>query len=390
MAKISPFRGLLFNAGRVRLDRALCPPYDEIPDRLAQNLRRNFINAIHLELPSAGGQSRKYAQAKKTWKEWTEKGWLLSRPLPGFYLCEQNFSWQGRRLSRIGLFAALTLESSGRREILPHEKTLSAPKEDRMKLLKSLGANTSPVLLTFADPGNKTALLLRSMKKSASLLFVFRDPSGMNGRVWEISAAADKRKLQDLFRGKKLLIADGHHRYEVCRRYSLSHPEIAGSARTLAFLFPDSEALIGSIYRILRPKSKVMEGIRKTCFLKPLKSLSQALAELQRGSSAGSFGVYDGGFWLALPKERKNLLAVEWIAWSLYPLSRKPFYTKDWATAKAWVKKKKAAVLIPKPLNVPEILRTVLKKGSLPPKSTYFYPKVPSGLVFRKLDGEKK
>lgn len=386
MLKISPFTGFLFNPGGLRLDKTLCPPYDDIPDRLAENLRLSPLNAIHLELPFPVGKSANYAAAARTWKRWTRQGRLLPRPSPGFYLCEQSFSWRGRRLSRIGFFAALSLDPAGR-AALPHEKTLSAPKEDRMRLLKSLGVNTSPILLTFADPGKKTARLLRSLKKSSSLLFSFTDPSGIKGRLWELSSPSSARRLENLFRGKTLLIADGHHRYEVCRRFSRSHPELPGSRQTLAFLFPDSEAAIGSIYRVLRPGPGIMKKIKEACLVKPLSSLGRTLASLEREPDPDSFGTYDGRFWLASPREKSSLLSVEWIARFLCPLSSSLFYTKDWNEAKTWAEKRKAAVLIPKPLKVPEILKAVLKKGALPPKSTYFYPKVPTGLVFRKLDG---
>src|SRR5437016_6069940 len=130
MVWVRPFRGVRYDGRRVRMDRAVCPPYDVIGERLAARLRSFPYNAIHLELPSGNGD--RYRRARELWRAWSQKGVLAQDAAPCFYVVEQRFAYAGRRYVRTGLLAALALRRSGPRAVRRHEKSLSKPKADRL------------------------------------------------------------------------------------------------------------------------------------------------------------------------------------------------------------------------------------------------------------------
>ncbi len=152
MADISPFAGLRYAADRVGdLASVLCPPYDVISDDERGQLEaRHPENVVRLELPR-GADDTRYATAARLLASWTAEGILRPDARESFYVYEQQFGYAGQRYTRRGFFAAVRLEPFERRVVLPHEKTLSAPKEDRRRLLRATRTQISPVFGLYRD-----------------------------------------------------------------------------------------------------------------------------------------------------------------------------------------------------------------------------------------------
>src|SRR5262249_40243130 len=164
MPQILPFQGVHFDWRRVRLGRVLCPPYDVIPDSLARRLRNIPHNTIHLELPSGG--AGRYHAAARAWDRWIKEGILIQDLISAYYVVEQRFKLAGRDFRRLGFLASLRLDQESLSQVVPHEKTLSKPKQDRLKLLAALHVQTSPIFALYDDPaGRVNKILERTMRK---------------------------------------------------------------------------------------------------------------------------------------------------------------------------------------------------------------------------------
>ncbi|HVC09198.1 MAG TPA: DUF1015 domain-containing protein [Elusimicrobiota bacterium] len=384
MAKISPFAALRFDPRKAPLSRALCPPYDVISPEQTASLRRHSINAIRVELPRGVGPSR-YRAAAGVWKSWKKNGTVVSDGAPSFYVCEETFSQRGKSFRRRGFFAALDVRH-GKKDILAHEKTLSKPKAERLRLLRALRVNTSPIFGLFKDPAG------RARRALASARWKKPDASGhLDGvayRLWRIDDEKLARFLSGLIAPQKILIADGHHRCEVARRYwaMTRRPRARG---VLAYFCPeeDSGLVVLPTHRVVAGRSW-REASQSRCRVMSCPSLRVLSARLAASKNPYAYGLFDGDFLLAEPKSAagcKSGLGVEWLNRVLLSGVRPEDirYTPDAEKAVTWARAGRSSAILVKPFPAAQIRRAVAAVGLLPPKSTYFYPKVPAGLVFK-------
>jgi uncharacterized protein (DUF1015 family) len=214
MAEIVPFAGLRYDLARVDdAARVLAPPYDVIGEAERADLEaRHPHNVVRLELPRGDGDAR-YGAAANLLGAWRAEGVLRREPTPSMYLYEQQFSWAGKAYTRQGFIAGVRLELFERRVVLPHEHTLTGPKEDRRKLLLATRTQISQVFGLYRDgegaaPGELSAVAAGAPALDATT------PDGTRHRLWVISEAARLNRLAGVLRDKQILIADGHHRYE--------------------------------------------------------------------------------------------------------------------------------------------------------------------------------
>ena len=222
MAEIAPLTPLRFNAP---LESVICPPYDVISeDERKALLARHPNNVVRLELPED------YANAAKLLGEWTASGVLARDGEPAFYRYDQSF----RSITRRGFFAAVRLHPFSDRIILPHERTLSGPKEDRLKLFRATRAQVSPGFMLYSDPRGT----LDAPLETGSVYSEFATPDGIHHVVAKVTARDAIAALVDGLRKSTLLIADGHHRYETAVAYSqeAGGPEDAESRFFMTFL----------------------------------------------------------------------------------------------------------------------------------------------------------
>ncbi len=220
MAIVSPFRGIHYDLSRVTdLSQVVSQPYDVISPEEQKSLHlrhpRNIVWIdFGLEETGDGPQSNKYTRAAAWYRQWLSEGTLVRDEAPSLYYYEQEFLLSGRgSVVRKGFLGALRLSAFGEGTVFPHEKTHSRPKEDRLSLMRATQANTSPIFGVYSDPRDEVLNALRGNLPDRPD-FEATDDLGVKHRVWRVSdpksVAAAVAKMGD----KKVFIADGHHRYE--------------------------------------------------------------------------------------------------------------------------------------------------------------------------------
>ncbi len=220
MAIVSPFRGIRYDPSRVSdLSRVVSQPYDVIsPEEqkaLHQRHPRNIVWLdFGLEEEGDGSKANKYTRSAARYRQWMSEGTLVRDAAPCLYYYEQEFSLPGRGTCvRKGFLGALRLSAFGEGTVLPHEKTHSRPKEDRLSLMRATEADTSPVFGLYSDPRDEVAGALREkMSKTPDL--VATDDLGVKHRVWRVADPASLAAAAEKMADKHVFIADGHHRYE--------------------------------------------------------------------------------------------------------------------------------------------------------------------------------
>jgi len=225
MAKIVPFRGIRYNPERVQdLSRVIAPPYDVISPALQEELySRHDNNIVRLILGRilAGDseQDNRYTRSASDFQQWQDDGILVRDQEPSIYLYDQEYpSEDGQLLIRHGIVALSRIEDFSTGLVKPHEKTLSDPKADRYQLTKACSANFSPIFALYSDPCCVLEVLGKKEKARDPDLLV-HDDEGVIHRLWRTSEPSLIEKFQSVLDNKPLLLADGHHRYEAAIGY---------------------------------------------------------------------------------------------------------------------------------------------------------------------------
>jgi uncharacterized protein (DUF1015 family) len=369
------------------LDEALCPPYDVIGPELARELRSRPRNAVFLELPKGAGAAR-YANAKSVWKKWTGNGTLVRDSVPAFYVIEETYKLAGRTRVRRGFLAALGATPKAAKAIIPHERTLAKPKADRLRMIDTLRVNTSPIFGVFADPTGAARKALASATKSKPVARG-RSHAGVAYRVWRVDEPKAVGAIRRALAPRPVLIADGHHRYSVSRDHHLK-TRLPGSDAVLCYFVPDEDAglVVLPTHRIAAKSLRARAESLAT--LKKFGTLAALEAALARAKNPYAFGLIESGYHLGTPKSANGCrsgLAVEWIGGQLLgdTAPDQLSYTPDAALAQKKAKAVNGAAVLVKPFSVAQVRAAARKVGLLPQKSTYFFPKIATGLVFRPL-----
>ena len=429
MADIAPFSGLRYAADKIGdtpgdLAAVLSPPYDVISERARAELEaRHPQNVVRLELPRGDGDAR-YSGASRLLATWKAEGLLRRDERPAFYAYEQQFTWEGRSYARRGFFAAVRLEPFDKRVVLPHERTLSGPKEDRRKLLQATRTQLSPIFGLYRDPGGAAEEVLAAATAEGPAVDV-STADGVRHRLWVIADPVPVARLTQLLQAKQILLADGHHRYETM----LGMRSELRNDFTMAFLAraEDPGLLVLPTHRLVHD----LDGFDFSALCASAKAAfdiaggSEATAEaiearLAREGRAGSNGPGNKVVFAArVPGEA----ATSWFTLKSFvdlsalgpPSLRKldvtvlhgvilgPLlgidaaalasqtnltYTHDTAEALRRVAASDAQVaFFLNPTKVEQVLTACEAGFVLPQKSTYFQPKLGTGLVMYPLDG---
>jgi len=427
MAKIYPFSGIRYNLKKIKsLNKVICPPYDIIPPKEQKYYYRlHPANIICLELPQ-GKSPRKYEQARKIYYDWLKKGILVREEKPTLYLYQEDFLYpvdgsplSGKKFSRTGFFACLKLEPWGK-GIYPHEKTFLKPKLDRLQLLSHLKANISPIFVLFSDQERKiSSFFLEEKKKETLLQFVGLD--GTRHQFWKITEKEKISYLQIFFAQEKLYLADGHHRYETALLYSQeSRPCVqerdklrakskeqpsANCILTYYCPFEEDGLLMLPTYRIVKKTiftswEKWKKEKEKYFSFRALKNMNEMFSYLEK-----NFALYseDKYYLLQLKNEGEEvlqkLLPQSSLAYRKLPVTilhqlllrgikeEDLIYTHHAEEAIKLVNQGRGKIIFFFSSPKAEILKTFAQTGEImPEKSTYFYPKVPTGLVIYSLE----
>jgi uncharacterized protein (DUF1015 family) len=218
MAEIRGFAGLGYNPAKIPdLSQVISLPYDVIsPEHRREYIEQSSYNVVRLILPEGADP---YQEANKLTKEWIDQGVLIQDQEPSIYIYQQTFKTsEGEDKTRTGFLARIRIENFEKGIVLPHEATLFAPKEDRLKLLQACKINFSPIFSLYSDPKQEIDSILTPFT-SAPPRFSITDESGVLNRFWAVRDPEAIQKVQEIMKDRWVLIADGHHRYESCMVY---------------------------------------------------------------------------------------------------------------------------------------------------------------------------
>jgi uncharacterized protein (DUF1015 family) len=398
---VAPFRGERYRRA-ARLGRLIAPPYDVIaPPERARLAALDEHNIVHVMLPEAphGWSGDHYAWAADRLAAWRRERVLATDAEPAVYVMAQ-----GRRL---GVFVALAAEGYEPRRVRPHEQTHAGPKADRLALLRATRTNIESIFVIAPDADGKLAGALKAVARRRPLARTKLD--GVPIRLWRVTGSAASR-ISHLASRAVLYIADGHHRYETASAYARENP---AADRVLAFVASarDPGLVILPTHRLIygagRDPGTLHEQWRAWFDIAPLPRAADPvkhLARLGKDRTACLVAARDGGLVSltlrsdapldrvpelgrspavrALDVARIEALVVKPIlaADTSTPTLR---YTADAREALDDVRRGAASAVLLNPTRVEQVFAVADSGGVMPPKSTYFAPKVPSGLVLR-------
>jgi uncharacterized protein (DUF1015 family) len=416
MADVQPLTTLRYDpAVAGPLGDLIAPPYDVIDERMrAQLAGRSPYNVVELDLPQS------YESAAEKLGEWREKGVLVQEDEPAMWALRQDYTApDGSARIRTGFFARVRVEEYGAGRIRPHERTHPGPKEDRLKLTRATRANLSPIFSLFPDASGAARETL-AQATQAEVFAEVADHEGTRNTLWRVAAPERIAALQSALADAELLIADGHHRYETARVYA---EEIGGEGDhryvlMLLVALDDPGLLVFPTHRMLtglKDNSAKQEAIRDVARrdfeIEPLDDTHKL--EPPAGNDRVTFGYMDSHFKqpfrLTLKDQR---IADDALAGMPEPYRRLDTavlealvlrgaldmseddishlrgldYSKNLDDAIERVESGAADAGFFMRATPVDQVREVAEAGeSMPPKSTYFYPKVPTGLVFNPL-----
>ncbi|HSS36857.1 MAG TPA: DUF1015 domain-containing protein, partial [Patescibacteria group bacterium] len=431
MPEIRPFRGLRFEPDVVGdLAAVISPPYDVIsPADQQRLLARDPRNVVRLDLPPdelGDGPDDRYRRAARTFAAWRSDGSFRKDPRPSLYVYEQTYRLPGTDLERTqrGFFGRLRLEPFGPGSgVLPHERTMSGPKEDRYKLLRATGANFSPIVGLYADPTGDAATVLAAITSGQPAIDLV-DDDGVHQRLWIVqgdgaSGRAGDGPVERLIAAASahpITIADGHHRYETALRYRDERRMSRSCEEDPPFDYVLTLFLEASTGQLtVLPTHRVVRGLGDD----GVQSLWAGLAELfdvERASRAdleagfGAVALAAGGRgrlglwtraagailtarraafepWLPVGSPSLRRLDVTLLQVVLERLAGvdpaataaggRVVYTKSAAEAIGWVDRSEAdadAAFLLEPTPVADISAVAEAGDVMPQKSTYFFP----------------
>lgn len=381
MPEIAPFQALRYAEG-VDLAEVTTPPYDVIPPAEQERLRASSpLNFVYVILPD--GAAERYAKGAATFREWIERGVLVTDPAPAYYFYESVYATSQGQKSTAGLLCALRLENLGV-GVLPHERTMPGPKADRLEVLRHSRANLEPLWFVASDHLPELAKAFEALSADAPSAEV-ADPDGVRHRMWRAQAERIEPVAQALA-GTPVVIADGHHRYETALRYREEQRRNAGEGPwdfTLALIAdPESSppALL-PIHRLARGISE--EEIGSRVGLEPFDgSLDDLVSGLRPGRIGLAVGANRWEFQTEGPLDSAYL--TEHV---LERLGAEVEFQHDLAIVEERIEHADAGFLLaPVPLRM--VVEVASKREVMPPKTTLFWPKPRSGLVVRDLAAE--
>lgn len=427
MAEIKAFKGLRYTRKAGDISELACPPYDIVSKAERDSfIAKNENNIIRLELPKPVEDKNEdfapYKKAGEILDKWLNDEILIRDKKACIYVYEMSFSALGEDFYLKGFVTLVKLEEFSKGVVLPHEETLSKAKTDRLNLMKATGANFSQIYSLYSDDGAVYSLIDNASKGEADLKFVEYD--GVVHKLWAVSDENIISQVENLFTDKKLYIADGHHRYETAlnyRNYLCKNSLAIGSAEYIPMFLADMEndgLVVFPTHRIVRDLEnfdfdKLINGCKKYFEITEKVTAQEASELLKDAYSKGekAFTLYfDKNYYSMvlknidamkelIPNASKSLRELDVSVLHTLVLERifgidkenmalqvNLTYTKSTDEAISSVDSGKAnCAFILNPTRVTEIKDIALAGEKMPQKSTYFYPKLVTGLVMNKI-----
>jgi len=425
--EVAPFRGIHYTKRIVGdLAQVICPPYDVItPEQQKLYYEESSYNAIRLEFPAESQETTvdRYQRAAITFQQWLKQGILQVDSVASFYLHDHHFEYSGEKRTRRGLIARVKLEPWGS-GIYPHEETFPKAKGDRLQLVQACQANFSPLLSLYHDSQQNISAILSRITQEKPLMSSQVKRSNLPDSkeahtLWAITEPEIKWELNQLLSSQPLYIADGHHRYETALTYQQERTKEQSATGKEAFNyvmlelvdFSDPGLVVLPLHRLVRGIApSILEGLEdqlKNFFVPESAPLEAIDYQLPTDSCLGILGLQPGS--LVVLKRRRDIsleammpgnrsrayrefdvsILNHIILEKIMGLTQKEDidYTVDLKEAHQHIKERKyqLAFLLNPPQ--PEMVSAIAgAKDRMPAKSTYFYPKLPAGLVINPLD----
>jgi uncharacterized protein (DUF1015 family) len=417
MAEIEPFRALHYNLAKTGgLQEVIAPPYDVIDSAQRSELEgQSPYNVVRIDLPLGHDP---YATAARELESWRADNVIVQDEQPALWALEQEYIGpDGQRRTRRGFLARVRVEEYGAGRIRPHERTHPGPKEDRLRLTRATKANLSPIFALFSDPEGAAWKALEPSTADPPWGQAI-DADRTEDRLWRVSDQGATAAVREALRKAELLIADGHHRYETARAYA----EEVGGEGPQRYVLMDLVALqdpgltVFPTHRLLKNLSSeqqesLAQGIRQHFEIQELADHD----ELPPSSDpeAVSFGYLDSHFRrpfrltltdqaavdAALPDKSDAYRRLDTAVLETLILKgtlgmsdedidelRQLGYARDAAQAVELVTSREFdAAFLTAPVPIERVQAIAAAGESMPPKSTYFFPKVPTGLIFNPL-----
>jgi uncharacterized protein (DUF1015 family) len=433
MPDIQAFRGLRYNLAHVgSLSDVIAPPYDVIDSALQDQLyKQHPANVVRLILnrdePGDDSVSNRYTRAARFLKNWRSEGLLITEPDPAVYVYHQHFDYAGQSFTRRGFMARARLERFGEGKIYPHEETMSGPKQDRLLLTEACKTNLSQIFGLFPDPKSEAQALLDAAIAERTPLEA-TDHLGVLHRVWPVTEVSTLTQLSGIMGPKPIFIADGHHRYETACNYrdklaaggtlDPNHP--ANFVLMMCVGMSDPGMVVMPTHRLFRglPDMSAADLVRTLddCFRARDAGQGSSLAqsvweEIESEADQGTMAFFtrkdsrwtiakitDAGrarlreaasehsdTWRDLAVSILHRLVIDTLlAANDLPKPRYVHLVDEVVEGLDTGEFPLAAMVLPATLDHIEILGEGLER--MPAKSTYFYPKLLSGLVFNPLE----
>lgn len=425
MSSIKPFRAIRYNAEKISdLGKVMCPPYDVISEEELQEFSaRSPYNFTHIILPkdtppigSLREEEDRYKRAKRIFSEWRNNSILIQDEKPAIYFYKQEYKDKGQKYSRLGFISLMQLRDDHESRVKPHENTHVHAVEDRFKLWRSLNANLSCIFVCYSDRQKKIEkIFIRKVLGQRPLVDIM-DGDGVGHRLWRLDDMALIHEINASIGDQHLFIADGHHRYRVAqelRRQKLSRmtekptgDEPFNYVMTYFTNMDSRDLQILPMHRIVKSFPSDLSVLEEYFRVDRLPNKDELLIPLARaGKNEHAFGLYTKGGVRLLrlrnkllvakhiregSKEYKHLDATilkHFVFDRMGIKSEDIIYTKNFDEVIEKVDQGQAAAgFIMNPVSIAQLQAIALNGEKMPPKTTYFYPKVLSGLTVYTMD----
>jgi len=314
MVAIAPFRALRYNPNLVRsLSLVVAPPYDVIsPEEQNRLYDASPFNVVRLiygkQDPADSPTDNRYTRAKQAFDHWCNTRVLVRDETPAIYLYEHTFHWQGTPRRRLGFVALLEFAGSVPDQVFCHEATFEEPKRDRARLLDAVRANLSPIFCLYRDPNSTIHAFLKQLSQNRSPLATVHLPAppfwggpkedmtakragrDEEVRMWSITDPDLIRELQHAVEPVSVLVADGHHRFEV----ALSRRHLCQAVMSYFSWLEDPAVMALPIHRVVQvtqeAKAAWPSRLQALCTLTPVASLDSLIQWLVKTEGHGQFG----------------------------------------------------------------------------------------------------
>jgi uncharacterized protein (DUF1015 family) len=397
MARLEPLHGTTYAPG-IDAAAVLAPPYDVVgPFERQALVARSPHNAILVELPIDPDGGDRYSHAAALFADWHRSGAVVVADRPTFYLYRMTFTEEdGTTRATTGVLGALGLDPEHRGDVLPHEQTTSKDKSDRLSLLRAARTNFSPIWGLSLSGG--LGKLCSELAAAAGPGVRAVDDDGAVHECWAVTEDDAIDAVRSLVASSPVLIADGHHRYETaCAYFGDDGAGTPGADAVLALVveLSEDELAVQGIQRLLTNVDGASLAERLAAWFDVSPGPSDPFELRDAMLEAGGLGMITAtGHFLLVARPELTAAAADDLDTSRLELALSRSVPEAEVTyqhgvlevARAVSEGRAAAAILPRPVSVEQIARTAHGGSRMPPKSTFFYPKPRTGVVFRELD----